>query len=124
MLKRYISILLLFAMSSGHFSRFLVYMEFEINKSYIVAELCENRDKPSLNCNGKCVLKKKLHAAEEKERKQEIENQRNRFQETLPPKVELPEPVKIAHAKKNYPKSVIKQTINRSASIFQPPRQA
>ncbi len=124
MLKRYISILLLLAMISAHFSRSFVYAGFEINKSYIVAELCENRDKPSLNCNGKCFLKKKLQAAEEKERKQEMENQRNRFQETLPPKVELPEPIKIAHAKKVYPQTIIKQTIDHSASIFQPPRYA
>ncbi|MEE1884119.1 hypothetical protein [Pedobacter flavus] len=122
MLKRYISILLLLALLSAHLSRCFVYAGFEVNKSYIVAELCENKDKPELNCNGKCFLKKKLKAAEEKERKQEIENQRNRFQETLPPKVELPEPIKIAHAKKNYPQSIIKQTIDRSASIFQPPR--
>ncbi|UMB60600.1 hypothetical protein MHL31_16175 [Lutibacter sp. A80] len=30
------------------------------NYDYIAAELCENKDKPYLECNGKCYLKKQL----------------------------------------------------------------
>jgi len=31
-------------------------LEYLINYDYIVNELCENRDKPVLTCNGKCYL--------------------------------------------------------------------
>jgi len=31
-------------------------LEYMINYNYIVNELCENRDKPVLACNGKCYL--------------------------------------------------------------------
>ncbi len=31
-------------------------LEYLINYDYIVNELCENRDKPILTCNGKCYL--------------------------------------------------------------------
>ena len=31
-------------------------LEYLINYNYIVSELCENRDKPVLTCNGKCYL--------------------------------------------------------------------
>lgn len=31
-------------------------LEYLINYDYIVSELCENRDKPILTCNGKCYL--------------------------------------------------------------------
>jgi len=31
-------------------------LEYLINYNYIVNELCENRDKPVLACNGKCYL--------------------------------------------------------------------
>ncbi len=31
-------------------------LEYLINYDYIVKELCENRDKPILTCNGKCYL--------------------------------------------------------------------
>lgn len=93
-----------------------------MNRSYIAKELCENRSRPELNCNGKCVLKKKLQAAEEKERKQERENQRNRYQETLPPVFELPTPFGIAKIKVDYPLVITQDTIQRSASIFHPPQ--
>lgn len=31
-----------------------------INKGYIAKYLCENKDKPKMNCCGKCFLKKQL----------------------------------------------------------------
>lgn len=37
---------------------------YEYNKTYIAQNLCENRNKPELNCCGKCVLHKKLAKAE------------------------------------------------------------
>lgn len=37
---------------------------YHINKSRIVATLCENRDKPDMHCDGKCYLRKKLESAE------------------------------------------------------------
>ncbi|EDO25943.1 predicted protein, partial [Nematostella vectensis] len=38
---------------------------YEINKDYIAAELCENKDKPELQCAGKCYLKKQIDKVEE-----------------------------------------------------------
>lgn len=40
-----------------------VVLSYEINKAYIVQVLCENKDKPSLGCEGKCVLSKQLQRA-------------------------------------------------------------
>ncbi|PWL37365.1 hypothetical protein DKG77_16485 [Flagellimonas aquimarina] len=40
--------------------------EYIVNYNYIVNNLCENRDKPALNCDGKCYLSKLL-AKESKE---------------------------------------------------------
>lgn len=39
-----------------------------INYDYIVKELCENREKPQLHCNGKCQLMKELAKASEEEK--------------------------------------------------------
>lgn len=41
---------------------------YNINIEYIISELCENKDKPELKCNGKCYLKKKLGKADEAEK--------------------------------------------------------
>jgi len=35
-------------------------VEYMINYDYIVTRLCENRDKPELECNGKCYLTKQM----------------------------------------------------------------
>lgn len=109
-------------MICANFSRFFVFAGFEMNKSYIVKELCENRNRPELHCNGKCFLKKKLQAAEEKEKKQERENQRNRYQEVLPTAFTFTAAIKKIKIKPSYPESVISKPIDRSFSIFQPPK--
>jgi hypothetical protein len=36
----------------------------KINQDYVVANLCENRNKPASTCLGHCVLKKQLKKAE------------------------------------------------------------
>lgn len=33
-----------------------VFLAFELNKEIIIENLCENRDKPELECDGKCYL--------------------------------------------------------------------
>jgi len=38
-------------------------VDYAINKEYIAKNLCENRNKPKLNCNGKCHLMKQLKKA-------------------------------------------------------------
>lgn len=43
-------------------------LEYVINYDYIVAELCENKAKPEMHCNGKCHLKKELAKAAETEK--------------------------------------------------------
>lgn len=42
-------------------------VDYFINYGYIVAELCVNRDKPELECNGKCYLTEQLAEASEEE---------------------------------------------------------
>jgi len=42
---------------------------YTLNKDFIAEVLCINKDKPKLNCNGKCYLAQKLKEAEEKENK-------------------------------------------------------
>lgn len=39
---------------------YLPLLDYVINYDYISTQLCENRNKPELLCNGKCYLKKEL----------------------------------------------------------------
>ena len=58
-------------------------MGFELNKQFIATELCVNKDKPEMNCNGKCYLMKKLKQAQDKEQKQERQAQKTQVQDAL-----------------------------------------
>src|SRR6185312_7415258 len=79
---RITALLLIVCLVGSSFSRFFVYAGFELNRHYIAAKLCENRNKPWLHCNGHCYLMKKLKAAEDKQAANEREAQKNLLQET------------------------------------------
>ena len=44
-----------------------VFVDFQLNKSYIVNSLCENRFTPELKCEGKCYLKKQLNKHQQRD---------------------------------------------------------
>src|SRR5262249_35709438 len=46
------------------FSKWIIIAEFNIYRNYIAKRLCENRYRPQMHCNGKCVLMKKMAAEE------------------------------------------------------------
>src|SRR6516225_5553937 len=46
------------------FSKWILIIEFDIYRSYISKNLCENRYRPQLHCNGHCLLMKKMAAEE------------------------------------------------------------
>ncbi|MCB2377852.1 hypothetical protein LGH70_09685 [Hymenobacter sp. BT635] len=51
------------------FSRELVVADYQLRKESITRLLCVNKDKPRLQCNGKCHLAKTLRAASANDRK-------------------------------------------------------
>jgi hypothetical protein len=55
-----VAILIVFTVLMHSFSGLLVLAGFELNKSYIAANLCENRFSPGKKCCGLCKLKKEL----------------------------------------------------------------
>ena len=60
------TILILLIMTQT-FSKWMLILNYQVNKNYIAAKLCENKARPQLHCNGQCLLMKKMKAAEEKE---------------------------------------------------------
>lgn len=48
----------------------LLYLDFEIRRDYIVKNLCINRNRPQMHCDGKCYLAKKIAALDEQEKRQ------------------------------------------------------
>ena len=56
------------------------YIEYAINKDFIVKVLCINRDTPKLNCNGKCYLNSQL---------KKVNEINHSDKQPIPPKIEL-----------------------------------
>ncbi len=61
-------ILSAFLLNAG--GKVIIYLDFLINQDYITQNLCENKDKPVLKCNGKCQLARELAKEEKKEKKE------------------------------------------------------
>jgi len=83
MKSKIVILLLIPCILGGSFSHFFMYAGFELNRKYIATNLCENRDKPWLHCNGKCYFMKKIKQAEEREKSDERQSQKNHIQETF-----------------------------------------
>ena len=63
-MSKIVAILLFLCLSCQCVLKLSIYTWFELNKEYIAATLCENRDRPELVCCGKCVLTKHLAKAD------------------------------------------------------------
>jgi len=66
-LKPFGTILLLLSFFAQTFNQAFIVFGFYANQSYIASNLCENRYRPMLHCNGKCLLAKKLKQEEKKD---------------------------------------------------------
>jgi hypothetical protein len=73
--KNYIALLLLVLISVKTLLVPVVYLDFELRKEYIIQNLCENRFKPQMNCNGHCYLAKKLQKVAEDNATKETQKQ-------------------------------------------------
>lgn len=60
-----------------------VYLDFELRKEFIIKNLCENRFKPQLHCDGKCYLAKQLHKAAEDNAANEAQKQGENIKKVL-----------------------------------------
>ncbi|MBK9461959.1 MAG: hypothetical protein KA783_04780 [Chitinophagales bacterium] len=68
-MKQLLVILLSILILLNPISRTWIVVSYQINQKYIAQNLCENRAKPQMKCNGKCHLKKQLEKANKDEQK-------------------------------------------------------
>lgn len=75
-MKRFLTYLFLGAFLFHSASRMIVYFNYRLNQDFIAQNLCENREKPQMECNGQCHLKKELDKDDERKQqdnKQQVE---------------------------------------------------
>jgi hypothetical protein len=64
MLRNTVILTLLISTLVATFDKSFIVLNFFANQKYIAQNLCENRNKPKLNCCGKCQLRKKMNQEE------------------------------------------------------------
>lgn len=104
--------------------KFIIYTDYIINKEYIANNLCVNKSKPILKCNGKCHLAKQLKKQDQKENKSSSSKEKI---EVITDQISVEtyaffESDFLKAKKKDvfeYNKSIIQSDLN---SVFQPPR--
>lgn len=82
-------------------------LEYLVNYDYIANELCENKDKPLMSCNGKCYLEKQV--------KKQLHLNHDQEQQT-PPKVDFEKFITLKTKKFEY--RFLKQSIFKEQSVF------
>ena len=65
-MKHLLTIILFLCLLLQGFTKALILVDYELRKDFIAKNICENRDKPQMHCNGKCHLRKQLKKDEEK----------------------------------------------------------
>lgn len=102
--------------------RYFVMLDFYLNQEYIVKNLCVNRNKPAMHCNGKCHLSKKLK--EEDKRDQDNPERKDHRSEIFyaawlePASLTAAVTANIAHYPHPY---CIGAPIDRPDAVFHPP---
>jgi hypothetical protein len=125
MLKRITIWLLIFAIFIANFSAAFVYLGFKLNQQYIAQNLCVNRYKPSLHCNGHCYLMQKIKQAEDNETKQAAKSSSVRLEISFSQKpfhISFLEPVLLENDKIPFPNFKYRYTSHYLDSIFRPPK--
>ena len=62
---RSIALILILSIAFQPVAKLFTVAWYQVNKTYIAKNLCENRSKPKMHCNGKCQLRKKLQQLEQ-----------------------------------------------------------
>jgi hypothetical protein len=123
MFRSLVVILFIFIMFFQNTGTVLVMADYYINIKNITLELCINKARPELHCNGKCYLKKKLESEQKQQQEQAPGSRKYVTEVQLYYQQNLPGPgltqQTIESAK--YPSYNQLQTASYHAAIFHPP---
>ena len=60
-MRKILSLIILFSFTAKPAVNFSIIAYYQTNLSQIIEDFCVNKDKPELNCDGKCYLAEKLN---------------------------------------------------------------
>src|SRR5690349_1774904 len=122
-MKGIAAILLMILLSVQTFSKWVWELDYQLNKAYLAKDLCINKSKPQLHCNGKCQLAKKL-AEEEANNKTSsgtASPKNNTSDLFFMQDIEAPELTLISPQQKHQAIYTMKPCHHTIAAVFRPP---
>lgn len=120
-MTRLVSLLLMSSFLLQSLSKVIILVDYELNKEYITEIFCHNKNKPQLECNGKCHLMKQMKEDDKKE-KAPLNNVKEKFEVQLFCSIqEMLSLNSFVISQFNFHSFQLQKTISPSFSIFHPP---
>jgi hypothetical protein len=125
-IRQSIVFLMIFSLLSANCTRFFILAGFKFNRKYITKNLCINKARPWMHCNGRCYCMKNVQQAAESEKKQQARDNLNRLeltfcQQDLTINVTLPAATSLTSLLNTT--FYFRYTSQDIGSIFRPPRR-
>jgi hypothetical protein len=117
--------LLMLLMLAQSFGKCFVVIEYNLNKDFIAKNLCVNKAKPKMHCNGKCQMMKKM-AEEENQNSTNNNSSKIKLQEVVfSNEMNIPSLPAVSYTTLSYnqERPALKH-ISPASSIFHPPALA
>jgi hypothetical protein len=78
---KYVALILVFlGLLVQSFNKLFIVLDFRLNRSYIAQNLCENRSRPQMHCNGKCHMMKVMKQEQKKDQDNPERRAENKFE--------------------------------------------
>ena len=117
--RKVVVVLLLAAFTIITFSQSFITLDYFLQKDFIANNLCINKAKPQMHCNGKCQLMKKLKQEQKKDQENPIRKTDTKKQVFYSSSF-IPD-LKDNSLRKSYPFLIVKKTIDRNCTLLRPP---
>lgn len=120
---KYVALILVFlGLLVQSFNKLFIVLDFRLNRSYIARNLCVNRDKPQMHCNGKCHFMKVMKQEQKKDQDNPEHRADNKFELICTDYSQTKLHPVVTRTKCSYPR--IKETIYSgfSTASFHPPQ--
>ncbi|MCU0386723.1 MAG: hypothetical protein MUE38_11890 [Flavihumibacter sp.] len=100
----------------------MMVVNYYTNKQEFLAN-CENKSRPELACEGKCILMKKIKAAEQKEEQEKKESKGSGSADILSSRSFFTNELNLTKkiSAQDYSLHVVSNTIDQSYPLFHPP---
>jgi hypothetical protein len=99
-----------------------IFIDFKLNQDYISKVLCINRDKPELECDGQCILMKKMKSTQDSDQPEQTQGAKSHLLEIFSELTALFQPLSFSIGQKQFYTFNEWMVLENFSEIFCPPK--